>query len=341
MSRGPALDVIQSLNERIAGLERECNEARGKLDLARLLLHALGRIAVQRESEQVISATLVTAYELLGFERAIFFTSERTGPRVARALERGEDLPAVNVGVSPASAASFSMACLGVLVSGDADDLSAPIVDVRRRYYLSALLHGHEPYGFLYADGPDRLDASDGEMLGNLSAIAAVASRNASRLEEAQNLAARDSLTGLLNRRTLEESVAQQLVFCRRHGTSLVYLLLDVDNFKEINDRSGHAAGDAHLRRLADALVAMSRADDIVARYAGDEFVIVQSNPEPKIERFGVARISELLGLQGLRCTLGAAVYPRDGLDANTLFAAADRALYEAKRAGKNGFAFA
>ena len=117
--------------------------------------------------------------------------------------------------------------------------------------------------------------------------------------------------------------------------------MLDLDDFKEINDRTGHAAGDAHLRKLADALVAMSRAEDIVARFAGDEFVIVQASPEPRAERSGVKRISELLGLQGFRCSLGAAVYPRDGLDAHTLFAAADRALYEAKQSGKNGFAFA
>ncbi len=334
-------DLIRRPAAHEAAAERERLETRNKLELARLLPQALARVALQRDAQNVIGEMLATAHGLLGFERAIFFASDAAGPRAARALDRGAEPPLEGLGASPASAASFGAARSGTLISGDADDLCAPLVDVRGRYFLSALLHECGSYGFLYVDGPGRSAATDGETVRSLSVVAAVATRNASHLERARDLAARDSLTGLLNRRTLEERVVQQLEFCRRHGTSLIYVLFDVDDFKEINDRAGHAAGDAHLQRLANALVAMSRAEDIVARYAGDEFVIVQANPEVTLERFGVARLSELLGRQGLRCSIGASVYPRDGLDAKTLFAAADRALYEAKRTGKSRYAFA
>jgi diguanylate cyclase (GGDEF)-like protein len=209
---------------------------------------------------------------------------------------------------------------------------------------LSALNHAQAPYGFLYADEPrsELSGAADLEMLANLSAIAAVASQNALIFERAQELASRDPLTGLLNRRALHERLQQELESCRRHATSsLVYLLLDVDDFKQVNDRTGHAAGDALLYRLAEALTTMSRAQDVVARIGGDEFVIVMLDADPRLAVSSVARISELLKLQGFHCSVGAALYPRDGLDASTLTWAADRALYIAKAAGKDRFAFA
>lgn len=298
---------------------------------------------MQRRVDDVLSQTLRAAHHTLGFGRAIFFFDEGQRARAGLVFDEGNELKPSDVAISPASGGSFATARSGIPVWGAATDLWAPLVDVRRRYFLSALNHAGAPYGFLYADGPrsDVSGAADLETIANLSAIAAVASQNALIFERAQELASRDPLTGLLNRRALHERLQQELESGRRRATSFVYLLLDLDDFKRVNDRTGHAAGDALLHRLANALTAMSRAQDVVARIGGDEFVIVMLDAEPRLAVSSVARISELLKLQGFHCSVGAALYPRDGLDASTLTWAADRALYIAKAAGKDRFAFA
>lgn len=369
--RAPAADAaeLRFLRERVAELEREGAETREGLARLSALTSAFGRIALQRSARDVIAETLRAARDALGFERSIFFLAG--DPPLGRwLLDRIDGDAIVETALACSSLASFSAALEGLAVEGTANELSAPLVDVRCRYVLCAVMHGATPYGFLYADGPSGNPApgrSTGEFstsssvirqrapipcalgqptsissaIAQLSAISAVASENAILFERTQALASRDPLTGLLNRRALGERFEQALDFCRRHGASLAYVVLDVDDFKGVNDRGGHAEGDALLRRLATALSDMSRGEDIVARWAGDEFAIVLVNPEPKLAHYSVARISHELRRRGLCCSLGAAVYPRDGLDVETLASAADRALYIAKAAGKNCFAFA
>jgi len=160
-------------------------------------------------------------------------------------------------------------------------------------------------------------------------------------LAQAQERAARDPLTGLLNRRALDERLHEALEEARRRGNAVVYCLLDLDNLKRTNDGAGHAAGDARLRELAHALARLSRAGDIVGRVGGDEFALVMVNVNPLLATASVARVNEALRLQGLGCSVGAAVFPRDGLDTATLERAADRALYVVKTSGKGAFAFA
>jgi diguanylate cyclase (GGDEF)-like protein len=92
---------------------------------------------------------------------------------------------------------------------------------------------------------------------------------------------------------------------------------------------------------LADTLTRSSRANDVVGRYAGDEFVVLLVNVEATLAHTRVARLSRELQAAGLRCSLGAATFPHDAADAASLLAAADRALYATKAAGKNGFSFA
>lgn len=159
-------------------------------------------------------------------------------------------------------------------------------------------------------------------------------------------LAVIDPLTGILNRRTLQRRLAAELLRAQRHGTSTALILLDLDEFKKVNDGQGHLVGDHVLRGVARRLRRAARQTDAVGRFGGEEFLIVL--PDTGMERaLGFAeRVRRLIerrpfrwrGLEAaVTASLGVAALPAwataDPLD---LIGAADRALYRAKRAGRN-----
>jgi len=163
--------------------------------------------------------------------------------------------------------------------------------------------------------------------------------------EELLEQAVRDALTGLFNRRYLEEALEREIARARRAGKSLGMIILDIDNFKKINDEYGHLAGDMVLKELGDLLVANSRAYDIVCRFGGEEFIIVM----PGIDRTAACERAESLRVSfetleikyeanTIRATisLGVTVFPDDGPTGVEMLSRADRALYQAKHTGRN-----
>jgi diguanylate cyclase (GGDEF)-like protein len=204
--------------------------------------------------------------------------------------------------------------------------------------------------GILYVDRPPGPEISETQlrMLLDFAAQAAIAMENARLysetkrlLEETQRLASTDPLTGLANRRALTELMERELHNAERYGAPLAFLVLDLDDLKKINDTLGHHGGDEALRAFAEALKAGARRGDIVARYAGDEFVVVMAQTDRIAAEAVLRRLYGALEGTPLKCSAGIALFPRHGADATALFAAADRALYEAKQAGKNRFRFA
>jgi diguanylate cyclase (GGDEF)-like protein/PAS domain S-box-containing protein len=166
------------------------------------------------------------------------------------------------------------------------------------------------------------------------------------RLEaQLREQAIRDPLTGLFNRRYLEETLARELSRAQRENQPLSVILLDIDHFKKLNDTFGHLAGDLVLRRLGELLRARTRHEDIACRYGGEEFLLILVNAPSEI---AVKRAEQLrtefdeLSIrregQLLRATLslGIAAYPQHGDTAESLLLAADKALYAAKSAGRN-----
>ncbi len=160
--------------------------------------------------------------------------------------------------------------------------------------------------------------------------------------------ASSDALTGLPNRRELDQALEQALLRQRRlarEGRALAVLFLDVDHFKTVNDSYGHAVGDEVLKAFAQCLRHTVRASDVVARLAGDEFVAVLEGLNSPDEAAGVAaKIIEAVAhqpLAGLSVTtsIGVATVEEPEMPARDLMALADRALYQAKRSGRNGFA--
>ena len=161
-----------------------------------------------------------------------------------------------------------------------------------------------------------------------------------------RQLATRDELTGLLNRREFDRILNEEQERAKRFGHALSLLMIDVDHFKQINDAHGHPCGDAVLRELARRFGAQVRDVDRVARFGGEEFavVLVQSDRSAAIEcaeRIRRSANSEpILAPQNvvLRATVsvGVAALPTDGVSSASLIAAADKALYAAKAAGRN-----
>jgi diguanylate cyclase (GGDEF)-like protein len=153
-------------------------------------------------------------------------------------------------------------------------------------------------------------------------------------VSELRQAAATDPLTGLLNRRAFAERFGQELAVARRSGRPFALILLDVDQFKTINDQHGHSAGDAVLLALGGALGGAVREVDAVARIGGDEFALLLRDTDDAGARDTARRVLALVSDRGLPAlSAGGAVYGPDGVTMDDLVRAADVALYAAKRA--------
>jgi diguanylate cyclase (GGDEF)-like protein len=176
-----------------------------------------------------------------------------------------------------------------------------------------------------------------------LKANAALAEAN----ERLEKMAITDPLTGLPNRRYLEQTLALEVVRQKRNGMPFSLVMLDVDHFKHYNDTHGHPKGDELLRSLARVVQGSLRASDVVARVGGEEFTIVLLDTEVPAARAAAEKVREAVAqtdfeggatqpLGRITVSLGVASWPRHGVDPEEVIAAADRALYRSKGHGRN-----
>jgi diguanylate cyclase (GGDEF)-like protein/PAS domain S-box-containing protein len=159
-------------------------------------------------------------------------------------------------------------------------------------------------------------------------------------------LSTRDSLTGLFNRRYLEETLDRELHHAGRKNLPLGVIMLDVDNLKQFNDTSGHAAGDVVLRELGKMLIECVRKEDIPSRYGGDEFIIILPDASLEVTLKRAELISERVkqyihqfenkALNTISLSSGVAIFPDHGLTSLALLKSADDALYQAKAEGRD-----
>ncbi|MGE3619964.1 MAG: GGDEF domain-containing protein, partial [Acidimicrobiia bacterium] len=193
--------------------------------------------------------------------------------------------------------------------------------------------------------GRSRFSADDLDTLAALVQPAESAIENALLHDEATRLSVTDALTGLANRRELDRRFEAEVERHARFGEGFGLLLVDLDDFKEINDRFGHQAGDAVLVEVAGRVRGVTREVDVVARYGGEELAVLL----PRADAAAAARTAERIRgavadkpvrfgreARAVTCSVGVAALPQDAADLGALVAAADAALYRAKRAGKN-----
>jgi diguanylate cyclase (GGDEF)-like protein len=320
---------------------------RRTLRRSRAQLHwllALGRDLEQaHRADEAMLALVRHARSRLGFRRAVIVTRRGDGWSGARDDGVVESLIETS--------GRWSVPELHTLPTAEpllAHTLGGGLLDEvlpdARNVVVLPVVADHQRRGVVAAErgGPDgrRIPAHIVEAMAQAAVRTGSALHSAALLEAAEQLATRDSLTGIASRRQFDESLARESARSQRLGSPLTLVLFDVDHFKRINDSYGHTTGDAVLRDVADTIVANTKSFDVAARYGGDEFVLLLPGCG-RHDALGVTeRVRSEIGrrLHGVLATVSAGVasMPDNAHDGNRLLSAADAALYEAKHHGRD-----
>ncbi len=199
---------------------------------------------------------------------------------------------------------------------------------------------------YFFQKDRDHFPADEIDILTTFAHLAAGAIENARLQEKTLNLAVTDKLTGLRNRRYFDQRLNEEIHHAGRQQTPLSLLMLDIDDFKLVNDTHGHVVGDRVLQNLGRILTGQLWQVDVASRYGGEEFAVILPQTDTaaaeKVAERIRARVAELRvplpekGEIGVTISIGVAAFPLCGDSAEGLTEHADEALYEAKRAGKN-----
>jgi diguanylate cyclase (GGDEF)-like protein/PAS domain S-box-containing protein len=221
-----------------------------------------------------------------------------------------------------------------------------------RSYFATKLIVNNREFGALvFASRQPHagIPELDRDLLQLMSLFVAAALERAQHAERMQQLAFYDSLTGLPNRVLFDDRIKQTMGAAKRYQRGFAVMYLDLDDFKDINDRYGHPTGDRVLKAVAERLILALRESDTVARFGGDEFVILQpvvngATDAADLARKIVSSMQAPVTVDGVdhvvHTSIGIALYPQDGGSAGELMDRADRALYRAKHAGRNRWVF-
>ena len=241
-----------------------------------------------------------------------------------------------------------------LVVAGDPTAPCAHAAGVKNTYLCVPILAQGETLGILHFQATDEaphLEASQLSFKTTFAGQLGLSIANIRLREALRTQSVRDALTGLYNRRYLEEILEREVRRAARASQSLGVLMIDLDHFKNFNDTYGHDAGDAVLRETGASLTKGIRAEDFVCRFGGEEFVVIlpTANVEAacaraerlrlKMKELTVLHQGKSMGM--LTISVGVAVFPDHGSSPKELMAAADAALYEAKRNGRDQIAVA
>ena len=338
--RARLAELAERLEGRIDEFSRELADAMGQAEEERRSRPVLDEIVESVDLDEVLERTLDGARELLGADAALLSLEAREGP------------PILSASGFPADSVELPL----FVPKGDRDGEQHRSIELRFRYAGDTAEERlvRSGVGVPLVDAGGRLghltvyscDAfrqfgeDEVERLEQLARRAAPAIENARRFREARQLADLDALTGMHNRRYFHQALEREVARARRYARSLALILIDLDDFKTVNDRVGHLGGDEVLAVAAERIRRVVRNSDIACRIGGDEFAVILPESGLDDAQLLFARMEEAiaegpvgradrLGVSGGIAELQTPDSPTDFFDA------ADEALYRAKQGGK------
>ncbi|HEV3155160.1 MAG TPA: diguanylate cyclase [Candidatus Baltobacteraceae bacterium] len=318
----------------------------------------LAAAARSDSSDAQLNNTLALGCRMFGFDYGYVTRFDGVTISILNAVGEGTG---VRVGSVFPTESALSRFLIGERQTLFIPDLDAPPWDKDpargsapwKSYFGTKLVVNNEEFGALVFAGrlphPHVLEELDRDLLQLMALFVAAAIERAQHAERIEQLAFFDSLTGLPNRVLFADRIRQTMGAAKRYNRGFAVMYLDLDDFKIVNDTFGHASGDLVLKAVADRLLRTLRESDTVARFGGDEFVILQPVVNGASDAADLARKIvgamqtpfEIGGEQRVvHTSIGIALYPQDGNSAEELMDRADRALYRAKHAGRNRWLF-
>lgn len=337
-----ALLVIALVTARFSALnERELK--RRKADVEDLA--AMGaELENRRGPSEVAEVLLKNVTDSFGFKRGVVLVSDDQDMRVSAYRAPGEQ-PSLRPGVDATVAAAISSRELQLKkhLDPETDPRLATLLPFARNVAVFPMVAEGESLGVLAIEHPGRaarIERRVVEMVKQFVSHAALTLQNAQLYEQVQKQAETDALTGIANRRTFEAALEKELSRAARNGEQVTLAIFDIDHFKSLNDTYGHQTGDEVLKKVAAALAQTSRDFDTPARYGGEEFVVVLPSCSSKESLMVAERlrssISDIETVTPVTASAGVATFPTHASDLQGLVKAADEALYESKRAGRD-----
>ncbi len=332
-------EVTSELDTRMSSMVRDLSAALERAQAETRRTRALGDLGGTIDLDEVLARTLRGAGSLEGVDAAVISIDIEGGQPMVAAVGLGEAPPPATIS-GPPDGRSPRTIVVEYGYEGSDDALEG---DPIRAALAVPLLSEGEQLGYLTAysrSGRAAFDEASVAELEDLALRAGPAIDNARRFREARQLADLDALTGLHNRRYFHETLQREVARAQRYSRNLALVVFDLDDFKAINDRIGHLAGDAVLAEAAQRVRDVVRTADVPCRVGGDEFAVIL--PESSVtdadqlyKRLSQAISARAVGQAG-RLHLSAGVTElRAEDDAVALFERADEALYRAKGAGK------
>jgi diguanylate cyclase (GGDEF)-like protein len=332
--------AMAGMNERLDAVVRELETTVARAEEEARRGRVLGELASSIDLDEVLSRTLEAAGAMPGADAALIsMTSVDGKPLVATLGLSAEEAERQAVAGPPDGRRARSIA---ISYTYTPEELASQR-DLIHSGLAVPLAGESGPLGFLtvFTRAPSRsLDKEALEELEALSQRAGPAIENARRFREARQLADLDALTNLHNRRYFHETLAREVARALRYNRHLALIVFDLDDFKAVNDRVGHLAGDAVLAEAAERVRSVVRSADIACRVGGDEFAVILSestleDADQLYRRIKAAVSSRSIAQLGkLYLSAGVAELQPDD-DAVSFFQRADQALYRAKNGGK------
>jgi two-component system, cell cycle response regulator len=334
--------VLSELTARMDGMVRELHAAVERTDDGEQRARILGELAGTIDLDEVLARVLEAAGAMRGVDAAMVTVTSSPGekPIVATVGLSSEEAEMQAVAAPPAAGGTRPLTISYEYPDGSEAGGGADLID----HGVAVPIPGEAgPIGYLTcfsrSSGHSFSDV-DRRSLEELADRAGPAIENAHRFREARQLADLDALTGLHNRRYFHETLKREVARAHRYGRRLALVVFDLDDFKAINDRIGHLAGDSVLAEIAERVRSVVRSADVACRVGGDEFGIILpestlSDAEQLSHRMQAAVASRPIDDAGtLQLSAGAAELHAED-DATRFFERADDALYKAKESGK------